>query len=309
LIAPIADRVRNARLICIVPHGPLHYVPFHALHPDISDASNPLFEACPVLYAPSATVLLDYCWRKQPSQQHNGLCVAYAGSATDGQAPLRFAELESHAVAERLGSMLVTGAAARKDLIKEEGPRHRFLHFSCHGHFSPGFPLTSGLELADGRLDVRDILDRVQLDADLVTLSSCNTGQSALRRGDELIGLVRAFMYAGTPSVLVSLWKVDDVSTAMLMDRFYCELAIEGVTKAVALQQAQRYLAACTDADIREWLAGRGVDRPTAYGEIVRLRQAAGIKTPAHGDRLFSHPFYWAPFCLIGDRLITGGPL
>lgn len=307
LIEPIADRLRHARLLCIVPHGPLHTMPFHALCPEIRDSASPLFEICPVLYAPSATVLLDYCGRKQPSGQAHNLCLAYNGSATATQAPLRYAEQEGRAVAGLLGSKLVAGAVARKDLIQKEAHRYRFLHFACHGHFNPNFPLTSGLELADGTLDVRDVLDRVRLDADLVALSSCETGQSALRRGDELIGLVRAFMYAGTPSVLVSLWKVDDVSTGILMECFYRELLKGQTTKAEALQRAQRQLASCTETDVREWLTGHGVERPTVDGEIARLRQIAGIETAAHGDQLFSHPFYWAPFCLNGDRLLTAG--
>jgi CHAT domain-containing protein len=160
--------------------------------------------------------------------------------------------------------------------------------------------------LSDGVLDALEVLQRVRLDAELVTLSGCETGQSTLRRGDELIGLVRAFIYAGTPSVLVSLWPVDDLSTRFLMERFYRELTTEdGTTKAEALRRAQHYLMTLTEAEIRERLVECGLNEPAVDHELHRLRRAteAGDKKGESQEQLFAHPYYWAPFLLIGDRL------
>jgi CHAT domain-containing protein len=324
LVAPIADRLAGRRL-CIVPHGPLHYVPFHALCADASTALSTnqngqpryLLDETGIFYAPSATVLLEYCRRIAPSGQTGGLVLAYRGAPSVAGPVLRHAEQEGRGVAGILGGALYTGEQARRAAIYQEADRYRFLHFACHGRFNPRFPLLSGLELADGALDVRDILDRVRLDADLVTLSGCETGQSALRRGDELIGLTRAWMYAGTPSVLVSLWRVDDLSTRMLMERFYRELTAAGTgscgsagsgpTKAEALRRAQRSLAALTTAEVRDRLAEAGLDQTAVETELERLRRMAGLDALAEQDRPFAHPYFWAPFYLIGDRLVTEG--
>jgi CHAT domain-containing protein len=252
-----------------------------------------------ILYAPSATVLLEYCQHKEPSKQTGALVLAYGSS-------LRHAEEEGRDVARILGGKLCAGKQAQRAVIYKEAARYRFLHFACHGRVNPRFPLASGLVLDDGTLDVLDVLQRTRLDADLVTLGGCETGQSALRRGDELIGLVRAFLYAGTPSVLVSLWPVDDLSTRIFLEQFYRELVRGGgVTKPEALRRAQRYLMTLTEAEIRDWMARQGLDGASVDRELSRVHQAAGAEDKNNGgpERLFAHPYYWAPFLLVGDRL------
>jgi CHAT domain-containing protein len=285
--------------LCIVPHGPLHYVPFHALYTERNGQRHYLSDSAEILYAPSATVLLEYCRRKAPSKQTGGLILAYTEN-------LRHAEEEGQVVAGILGSRLCAGERADRNVVYKEAGRCRFLHFACHSRFSTRFPLASGLVLADGVLDVQDVLQRTSLDAELVTLGGCETGQSALRRGDELIGLVRAFIYAGTPSVLVSLWRVDDLSTRILMEQFYRELTMaSGVTKAEALRRAQHYLMTLTEAEVRDWLVRCGLDGATVDRELDRLLRAAGAEGEkrAGQERPFAHPYYWAPFLLVGDRL------
>ncbi len=304
LIAPVADRLAGYRTLCIIPHGPLHYVPFHALYTEQDGQPHYLVEDAAILYAPSATVLLDYCHRKPASAQTGGLVLAYGGApdagATHRSPFLRHAEAEGGGVAATpgVGGALYAGAQAQRARIYQEAGRYRFLHFACHGRFNPRYPLASGLDLADGVLDAADILQRVQLDADLVTLSSCETGLSALRRGDELIGLTRAFMYAGTPSVLVSLWPVDDLSTRMLMERFYQALtAQQGIAKAEALRQAQLALMRLTKGELREQLGRAGEAEGSAF------ERGASVLQGQPDERPFAHPYYWAGFCLIGDRL------
>lgn len=305
LIEPIAEHLRDRRLLCIVPHGPLHYVPFHALYTEQNDRRDYLLDGAEILYAPSATVLLEYCRRKAPSERAGGLVLAYGGGSPTGAGQaLCHAEEEGQGVAGILGGNLYAGDRAGRTPVYKEAGRYRFLHFACHGRFNLHFPLASGLLLADGVLDAQDVLQRVRLDAELVTLSGCETGQGALRRGDELIGLVRAFMYAGTPSVLVSLWPVDDLSTRFLMEQFYRELTA-GVTKAGALRCAQRCLMALTEAQVREQLSESGLDGSAINRELARLRLAANEEGDKEESRWrpFAHPYYWAPFSLIGDRL------
>jgi CHAT domain-containing protein len=122
--------------------------------------------------------------------------------------------------------------------LREQAPTADVLHLACHGQFRPDSPLFSSLRLADGWLTVRDAYN-LDLPNGLVTLSACETGMNAIAPGDELIGLARGFLSAGAPSLLVSLWTVDDESTAMLMTSFYTRLRA-GDGPAAALRQAQR---------------------------------------------------------------------
>ena len=116
------------------------------------------------------------------------------------------------------------------------------LHLACHGRFSAENPLASGLKLADRWLTVRDVYG-LRLRASLVTLSGCDTGRTVVGGGDELVGLMRGFFAAGAASLLISLWTVNDESTAELMTRFY-DAWRGGATKPAALRSAQRALLA-----------------------------------------------------------------
>ena len=105
-----------------------------------------------------------------------------------------------------------------------------------------------------------------------------------MRRGDELMGLVRAFMVAGAPAVIATLWRVDERSTRILMEKFYREV-VSGASFAHALHEAQLYL------------------RTLSQPEVVRLLAngaQAGETDETSGDRPFADPFYWAPFILVG---------
>lgn len=139
-----------------------------------------------------------------------------------------------------------------------ECPRADLLHFATHGILEPENPLFSSLLLADGRLFLHEIFD-LELNADMVTLSACNTALGKLTRGDEIVGLCRGFIYAGTPSIIATLWSVLDTSTTELMVKFY-EALKTGKSRSESLREAQLETAQ---------------------------------KHP--------HPYYWAPFILIGD--------
>jgi len=122
--------------------------------------------------------------------------------------------------------------------LREYGPACGLLHLATHGAFRADNPLFSWLRLADARLTVRDIYSLRLPRASLVTLSACETGLGGLRGGD-VLGLSQSFLAAGARSLLLSLWAVDDVSTAQLMASFYRRLAA-GQTKVAALREAQQ---------------------------------------------------------------------
>jgi CHAT domain-containing protein len=209
-------------------------------------------------------------------------------------ADLHYAEAEARAIAHLIGASTLVGKDATRTAVLQEAPGKRWVHFSCHGRFNAHAPLTSHLLLADGPLYAADILQELQLQAELVTLSACETGRSQVLKGDELIGLARAFIYAGTPSVLVSLWPVDELSTRILMERFYQGL-LAGQSKAAALRTAQQTLRNLTVPEVEAILAGYGASDPA--------RQVERLRNLTSDDRVFAHPYFWAPFMLVGDQL------
>jgi CHAT domain-containing protein len=252
-----------------------------------------------VVYAPSATVLLKFCQQKRVRAPHSLLAVGYNG------ANLRHTEAEAQAIADlATGGVALLKDAATNQALFAQAEQFRWIHLACHGRFNPQAPLMSYLRLAEAPLYAADVLQHLRLQAELVTLGACETGRNQVLKGDELLGLVRAFLYAGTPSVLVSLWPVDELSTRILMEHFYGEL-LAGQPTAEALRIAQQHLRSLTAQQVEALLAGYGEQDPQA-----QVRWLAGL---AHADqaesrtladtKLFAHPYFWASFVLVGDQL------
>jgi len=128
------------------------------------------------------------------------------------------------------------GEDASEARLREIGHSSRFIHIATHGLFRYDNPMFSSIQLGTSRLSLFDLF-QLDLGAELVTLSGCGTGLNVVEGGDELIGLVRGLLYAGARSALVTLWDVNDRSTAGFMKAFYDRLQ-EGSDRAVALQQA-----------------------------------------------------------------------
>jgi CHAT domain-containing protein/tetratricopeptide (TPR) repeat protein len=280
LIAPAADLLATAERLVIVPHGPLHQLPFAAL---LDPSDRQLLELAPELYyAPSTTLLLGA--RPQPTTIGVGcLAVGYDGAA--GRR-LRHTEAEALAVAQLCGGQAWQGAPGMARRLQEAASAYRWLHLACHGEFDLDEPLRSWLEIGPGeRLSAAAVLGQFALGAELVTLSACRSGVSRVLRGDEPMGLVRAFLSAGARTVLVTLWPVEDISARILMERFYRALLAEG-DPAAALQKAQRVLRDLTIAEAREILAG--------WGEEVADMPAEDSAQP------YADPAFWAAFVLIG---------
>jgi CHAT domain-containing protein len=258
LIEPLEHALVRYPRWFVVPFGPLHYLPFQALH----DGSQYLVERHEISYLPGAS-LLRYCL--EPRQ--TGVGLAAFGHSFDGQLPN--AVEEATAIHQICGGELFTEAEATPARFRELASQKRVLHLAAHGNFRPDNPLFSGLALADGWLTTLDIFS-LRLQASLVTLSACQTGRSALAGGDELLGLMRALLYAGASSLVLTLWTVEDRTTAGLMQRFYRHLTA-GQPKGSALRQAQ--------------LACIRPDPTTADAEPARC----------------AHPYFWAPFFLVGN--------
>lgn len=258
ILAPVEKDIKTEKLI-IVPHGILHKVPFSTL----SDGKKYLIDKYAISVLPSASVI-EFIVKKRKAEKEK--LIAFANPQTE-YVPLGFAEVEG----KTLSTLFPKGEVyyrekATETLAKERSSDFNIIHFATHGEFNDRQPLQSGLLLAkdnenDGFLQVHEIFGMDLANANLVTLSACETALSKITGGDDLVGLSRGFIYAGTPSLLATLWKVDDQSTAILMEHFYKNWQ-SGMSKPEALRQAQISLKAMPQ---------------------------------------YKHPFYWAPFVMVGD--------
>jgi CHAT domain-containing protein len=225
LLAPVRSYLSAGHLV-IVPHGVLHYLPFHAL----LDDTGFLIDSFTISYAPSASIFA-HCQEK-PAQTIGPSLVL---GVPDVQAPLILEEVR--AVAEILPEAeLIFGTAANEQALREKGLKSRLIHIATHGRFRQDNPMFSGIRLGDAYLNLYDLY-QLKLNAELVTLSGCATGMNVVTPGDELLGLVRGLLYAGAHSLLLSLWDVHDQSTTDFMACFYRRFQ-DGGSKASALQGA-----------------------------------------------------------------------
>lgn len=261
LIAPLHPKIRHERLL-IVPHRELHYVPFAALHD--AKRNRRLIEDYTLVYAPSATAWR-FLRRDQPPVSGRALVL---GDPAGSMGALEGAEAEAAMVARRLGTTPLLGGDACERLIQDLDPRVDLLHIAAHARYDGANPLFSFIALApegeqyDGNLEAQEILADVDLSGvHLVVVSACSTAAGNPSAGDEIVGLTRALLHAGTPAVLSTLWEIDDVASTALMDAFY-ERFVSGLPAADALREAQ----------------------------LSMLR----------GD-VFSSPRFWAAFTLHGD--------
>jgi CHAT domain-containing protein len=258
IFAPLEKEIKTGKLI-IVPHGVLHKVPFATL----SDGSKYLIDRYALSVLPAASVM-EYVVKKRKPEKDR--LVTLANPQTD-YLPLGFAEKEGQVLAAMFPqNETYYRAKATETLAKKKASEFNIIHFASHGEFNDRQPLQSGLLLAkddenDGYLQVHEIFGLDLKNANLVTLSACETALSKIQGGDDLIGLSRGFIYAGSPSLLATLWKVDDASTAKLMELFYKNWR-QGMSKPEALRQAQLTLKSMPQ---------------------------------------YWHPFFWAPFVMIGD--------
>lgn len=232
LLTPIENWAQENDIIYFVPHAILHRFPLHTLK--LSDGKY-LIERYPVSYAPSLS-LLSYkmitlngylTWNDQPT------------IFGDSRNNLDFAKQEAVAIADLLHTKPYLGEEVTKPKIKEALTNSGTVHICCHGELVGHDGWEYGMQIAGGlTLTASDVFP-IQTVADLVVLSGCETGVSEYMEGDELTGLIRAFLHAGTPNFIVSQWKVDDSATADLFRSFYTLLIADPqLSKIRALQLA-----------------------------------------------------------------------
>ncbi len=302
ILRPAVPFIKTKRIV-IIPYAGFHFLPFQALLVNPADKNENsseardmfLVEQYEILYAPSASVLKLIVAKRKP---FTGRILAFGNPVLEEESlNLPYAEAEVQMLDTMFpeSTSLFLRERATEKRAKELTAGYNAIHFATHGELNTDAPLLSSIRLTkdkdeDGRLEVQEIFNLDLQNASLVTLSACETALGKMLTGDELIGLTRGFIYAGAPSIVASLWKVNDESTAKFMELFYRNL--KTYPKAQALRLAQ--------IEMIRGKTGRGIVR--GVGGITEGKKQKfvpvekGIQT-VDG----SHPYFWAPFILIGD--------
>jgi CHAT domain-containing protein len=257
----------TSRRIFVVPHGPLHYLPFQALH----DGRGFLIERAALTVWPSSAVGARLLAR---ANTPTSSLLGFGNPATDKNVPLPGAEREVKEVAKFFprNEVFVQGDATRQR-FKAGANLASVVHVAAHAELDDVDPLFSRILFAasptdTGLLEARDIYTLDLAGVKLITLSACESGLGKVARGDEIIGFTRSLLSAGANSIVASLWPVADDSTDLLMGRLYRELS-----------------------------TGR---------DLMASMQLAQLEVQK--NRRFAHPFFWAPFNVIGNgRLLIAG--
>jgi CHAT domain-containing protein/Tfp pilus assembly protein PilF len=297
LIGPAEASLRGTRNLVIVPDGVLYYLPFEALVSSAEGSARFLIEEHAVAYAPSATVFGNLLAEPEKQARPRSQELLAYGDPTFGSAPaaagnsrlgdllrgvyqsagIQFPPLpNTRAEVEFIGALysparrkIYLGSNATEASIKREYlPSYIRLHFATHAVLDEQVPARSGVVLSlvntgdeDGILRTNEIFN-LELNADLVVLSACESGLGTLVKGEGMVGLTRAFLYAGSPRVVVSLWEVNDHATAEFMKIFYQKMK-DGQSPGLALR-------------------------------------AAKLDMLHSGSAAYRHPYFWTPFVLVG---------
>lgn len=233
LIKPVEGSI-SAKHLIIIPHSALHLLPFEALK---DSAGKYLIEKYVISYAPSLAVL-KFCKTKNSGKKEK--LVAYGDPLGD----LKFAKTEVSDIKGFFSqSRVVTGQEVTLQNVLDSIKQGDIIHFACHGVFDPSSPFDSSLLLYGEKgnpepFTVSKVMG-LRLNPYLVTLSACDTGLARISGGDELLGLIRGFFIAGTPSLITTLWEIDDKSSNLLVSRFYDNLITKKMDKAQALKEAK----------------------------------------------------------------------
>jgi CHAT domain-containing protein len=260
LLAPL--NVPAGKRMIIVPHGPLHYLPFQALRLD----GSYLIQRNPMSIAPSISVAARLAQRT-PTTQPQLLAFGNPAVNPDVANPLPGAEKEVHELSQAFpGAKLFFREQANKDNFEANAPGSKLVHIAAHAMADTLDPLHSKVLLADENgqanyLEAKDVLGMKLGGVAMVALSACESGLGRVENGDEVLGFTRSFLSAGTSTLLVSLWPVSDAATEKLMTTLYTDLA-----KGIEVQDA------------------------------MREAQLAVMANPET-----AHPYFWAPFNLIGN--------
>lgn len=290
LLAPALENIQDKDHLIVIPDGFLGHLPFEAFlttSPAQTKQLNQLnffVQDYKISYAYSSSLLLN----KKSSKQHNFNLLAMGAtynSMTNTKmpqnrslelsklrrnlVPLDAIQTELEALKPIMKGKYYYGEKANEETFKEEASNYAILHLAMHGTLNKQHPILSSLAFTENGAPNEDNflqafeISQMKLNAELVVLSACETGYGKFKQGEGVMSLARSFMYAGVPSMVVSMWQVNDGCTSIIMSSFYKNLAL-GMDKALALQKAK----------------------------LTYIDNAQDIMV---------HPAFWAPFIQLGD--------
>ncbi|NJN32411.1 MAG: CHAT domain-containing protein [Synechococcales cyanobacterium RM1_1_8] len=283
LIGPMVQQMQDLGFdrITLIPTGYLSLLPLHAAW--IEDPSKPTgrryaLDHLHITYAPNAKSLTAAKEIADRVQANSILAI----DNPNQNLPSSEQEVQA-AIATFQNPTVIRHDQATVEQVRSQLPNVAIAHFSCHGKAELTDPLTSGLDMSDGRLTLKDIFALNLAEGDrglrLAILSACETGLIGTENADEAISLPTGLLQAGVAAVVASLWSVSDLSTMLLLSKFYDLWRKDGLEPSQALRQAQIWLRDSTAGEI------------AAYGGFFTL-------TPT--ERQYAHPFHWAAFSYTG---------
>jgi CHAT domain-containing protein len=280
---------KTCNSLILIPHRFLNPLPLHAL--PISRGT--LFSQFPggVSYAPSCQLLQLIKIRKKPNFSH---LFAIQNPTSD----LVYADVEIEAIRQHfeVSTTLQKTLALKSAIDSNVFKSAHCIHFACHGFSDLISPFNSVLELADTSLSLGEIFSLNLQQTRLVTLSACETGLTdPVGTSSEYIGISSGFLYAGASNVVSSLWTVNDLSTALLMIKFYQNLRTD-LSVALALNQAETWLRDISKQELEIWI----IENKISLDASLRIALRRRLNKIVDGDQPFQSPFYWAAFCAIG---------
>lgn len=309
ILGPVAAILRNilATDVVLIPTGHLALFPLHAAHYMVDGQLHAFLDEFTVTYASSARVIEYGRAAVARLAETNALFgVSDPKPLPRGVPSLVFAQPEVEEIALLFDRhTVVAETQATRAALRRWLDTTSHLHFSCHGQFNADDPLQSGVLLSNGEwLTVKDLIAGQRLKhTRLAVLSACQTAIIDFHKlPEEAVGLPSGFLQAGVPGVVGTLWPVNDLSTALLMIKFYTYHLQHGLAPAKALRQAQLWLRDVTNAELSELFDFyRQSARPGSRLTYAMAQEKFREHTLRDPDgQPFADPYYWAPFVFYG---------
>lgn len=310
--------IQDLKQLIIIPDGQLGYIPFEILLkelPKTEQAYNQLYyllKDYSISYNYSASLLGNLKGEKiKENAQVLAMAASYGGENLVGATrsphlrnlrkvlmPLPAAEEEVKALEQYFEGAFLWGEAATEAAFKEKSGKYSIIHLAMHGILNTQSPILSSLaftedhdSLENNFLQAYEIAQLPLDKTEMVVLSACETGYGRFQNGEGVMSLARSFMYAGVPSLVVSLWQVNDLSTSMIMQQFYKNLA-KGMNKAEALKRAKlSYIAEADD------LAAH----PAFWAAFIQLGDSSSIQLQSKSN---SYWIWWVGAAVLGALFI-----
>ena len=314
LLEPIHRRLATLGLaegdpVLLMPQGGLGLLPLHAAWCEVDGIKRAFLDDYTITYAPSAYAFSISQRRIQEERRHRLSLLGIVNPTSD----LPFTPFEGTSIAGLFDApmrQVLLENQATKDTATQAIPNYAYLHFACHGFYDWQNAMQSGLWLSNKTpLTLGEIISTLDLSATrLVVLSACETGLTEFQQSpDEYIGLPAGFLQAGAPAVISTLWKVDDLSTALFMQQFYQYHLQDNLSPTIALRQAQLWLRDEATLDrivtyINDYMETIRVTYPLTYLTTkTRLNTLLEEHNHNFNTRPFAHPYHWAAFTFTGN--------